>query len=55
MNNKNSQHLKLKTLLTLLARFINQQPAYDQIINAEVQLQLGEEMARTTTILYMVK
>ena len=39
MNNKNSQHWKLKTLLILLAS-----PAYDQIINAEVQLQLGEEM-----------
>ena len=25
-------------------KLINQQPAYDQIINAEVQLQLGEEM-----------
>ena len=39
MNNKNSQHLKLKTLLTLLAS-----SSTNQIINAEVQLQLGEEM-----------
>ena len=40
MNNKNSQHLKLKTLLTLL----ESSSTSNQIINAEVQLQLGEEM-----------
>ena len=50
MNNKNNQHLKLKTLLTLLASSSTSNLAYDQIINAEVQLQLGEEMVNGKAI-----
>ena len=46
MNSKNSQHwrLEVEDIVDSTGKLINQQPAYDQIINAEVQLQLGEEM-----------
>ena len=36
--------LEVKDIVDSNGKLINQQPAYDQIINAEVQLQLGEEM-----------
>ena len=36
--------MKFETLLTLLASSSTSNQPYDQIINADVQLQLGEEM-----------
>ena len=36
--------LEVEDIVDSTGKLINQQPAYDQIINAEVQLQLGEEM-----------
>ena len=36
--------LEVEDIVGSTGKLINQQPAYDQIINAEVQLQLGEEM-----------
>ena len=36
--------LEVDDIVNSTGKLINQQPAYDQIINAEVQLQLGEEM-----------
>ena len=36
--------LEVHEMVDSTGKVINQQPAYDQIINAEVQLQLGEEM-----------
>ena len=36
--------LEVEDIADSTGKLINQQPAYDQIINAEVQLQLGEEM-----------
>ena len=36
--------LEVEDIVDSTGNLINQQPAYDQIINAEVQLQLGEEM-----------
>ena len=36
--------LAVEDIVDSTGNLINQQPAYDQIINAEVQLQLGEEM-----------
>ena len=36
--------LEAEDIVDSTGELINQQPAYDQIINAEVQLQLGEEM-----------
>ena len=36
--------LEVEDIVDFTGKLINQQPAYDQIINAEVQLQLGEEM-----------
>ena len=36
--------LEVEDIVDSTRKLINQQPAYDQIINAEVQLQLGEEM-----------
>ena len=36
--------LEVEDIVDSNGKLINQQPAYDQIINAEVQLQLGEEM-----------
>ena len=36
--------LEVENIVDSTNKLINQQPAYDQIINAEVQLQLGEEM-----------
>ena len=36
--------LEVGDIVYSTGKLINQQPAYDQIINAEVQLQLGEEM-----------
>ena len=36
--------LEVEDIVDSTGKLINQQPAYDQIINTEVQLQLGEEM-----------
>ena len=36
--------LEVEDTVDSTGKLMNQQPAYDQIINAEVQLQLGEEM-----------
>ena len=36
--------LEVEDIVDSTGKLINQQPAYDQIINAEAQLQLGEEM-----------
>ena len=36
--------LEVEDIVDSTGKLINHQPAYDQIINAEVQLQLGEEM-----------
>ena len=36
--------LEVEDIVDSTGKLINQQPAYDQIINAEVQLQLDEEM-----------
>ena len=36
--------LEVEGIVDSTGKLINQQLAYDQIINAEVQLQLGEEM-----------
>ena len=36
--------LEVEDIVDSTGKLINEQPAYDQIINAEVQLQLGEEM-----------
>ena len=36
--------LEVEDIVDSTGKLINQQPAYDQIVNAEVQLQLGEEM-----------
>ena len=36
--------LEVEDIVDSTGKLINQQPAYDQIINAEVELQLGEEM-----------
>ena len=36
--------LEVEDIVDSTGKLINQQPAYDKIINAEVQLQLGEEM-----------
>ena len=36
--------LEVEDIVDYTDNLINQQPAYDQIINAEVQLHLGEEM-----------
>ena len=36
--------LEVEDIVDSIGKVIKQQPAYDQIINAEVQLQLGEEM-----------
>ena len=35
---------ELEDIVDSSGKLINQQPAHDRIINAEVQLQLGEEM-----------
>ena len=35
---------EVEDIVDCTGKLLNQQPAYDQIINAEVQLQLGEEM-----------
>ena len=37
--------LEVEDIVDSTGKLINQQPTYDQIINAEVQVQLGEEMA----------
>ena len=36
--------LEVEDIVDSTGKLINQQPAYNQIINAEVQVQLGEEM-----------
>ena len=36
--------LEVEDIVDSTGKLINQQPTYDQIINAEIQLQLGEEM-----------
>ena len=36
--------LEVEDIVDSTGKLINQHPAYDQIINAEVQLQLGEEI-----------
>ena len=36
--------LEVEDIVDSTGKLINQQPAFDQIINTEVQLQLGEEM-----------
>ena len=36
--------LEVEDIVDSTGKLINQQPAYDEIINAEVQLQLDEEM-----------
>ena len=36
--------LEVEDIVDSTGKLINQQPAYDQIINAEVQLQLGDEI-----------
>ena len=41
---KEQPTLEVEDIVDSTGKLINQQPAYDQIINAEVQLQLGEEM-----------
>ena len=42
--------LEVEDIVDSTGKLINQQPAYDQIINAEVQLQLGEEMVNGKVI-----
>ena len=42
--------LEVEDIVDSTGKLINQQPAYDQIINAEVQLQLGEEMVTEKVI-----
>ena len=42
--------LEVEDIFDSTGKLINQQPAYDQIINAEVQLQLGEEMVNGKAI-----
>ena len=42
--------LEVEDIVDSTGRLINQQPAYDQISNAEVQLQLGEEMVNGKAI-----
>ena len=42
--------LEVEDIVGSTGKSINQQPAYDQIINAEVQLQLGEEMVNGKVI-----
>ena len=42
--------LEVENIVDSTGKLINQQPAYDQIINAEVQLQLGEEMVNGKVI-----
>ena len=42
--------LEVEDIVDSTGKRINQQPAYDQIINAEVQLQLGEEMVNGKVI-----
>ena len=42
--------LEVEEIVDSTGKLINQQPAYDQIINAEVQLQLGEEMVNGKVI-----
>ena len=42
--------LEVEDIVDSTGKHINQQPAYDQIINAEVQLQLGEEMVNGKVI-----
>ena len=47
---KEQPTLEVEDTVDSTGKFINQQPAYDQIINAEVQLQLGEEMVNGKVI-----
>ena len=42
--------LEVEAIVDSTGKLINQQPAYDQIINAEVQQQLGEEMVNGKVI-----
>ena len=42
--------LEVEDIVDSTGKLINQQPAYDQIIIAEVQLQLGEEMVNGKVI-----
>ena len=42
--------IEVEDIVDSTDKLINQQPAYDQIINAEVQLQLGEEMVNGKVI-----
>ena len=42
--------LEVEDIVDSTGKLINQQPAYDQIINAEVQLQLGEEMVTSKVL-----
>ena len=42
--------LEVEDIVDSTGKLINQQPAYDQIINTEVQLQLGEEMVNGKVI-----
>ena len=42
--------LEVEDIVDSTGKLINQQPAYDQIINAEVQLQLGEEIVNGKVI-----
>ena len=42
--------LEVEDIVDSTGKLINQQPAYDQIITAEVQLQLGEEMVNGKVI-----
>ena len=42
--------LEVENIVDSTGKLINQQPASDQIINAEVQLQLGEEMVNGKVI-----
>ena len=41
---------EVEDIVDSTGKLINQQPAYDQIINAKVQLQLGEEMVNGKVI-----
>ena len=47
---KEQPTLEVEDIVDSTGKLINQQPAYDQIINAEVQLQLGEEMVNGKVI-----
>ena len=42
--------LEVEDIADSTGKLIDQQPAYDQIINAEVQVQLGEEMVNGKVI-----